>query len=122
MNIFEEIRKLNLPQVSNVPAGQTRQYAVVGSGVLAAHGIRDFKDIDLLATAELYEKLPAYSWKEKIIRPNFVVLEKGIAEASPTMMTIGKYRPDFKRVMGREKDVEDSRLIKEYVAKLKKFC
>jgi hypothetical protein len=78
--------------------------------------------MSILVTAELYEKLPAYGWKEKIIRPDFVVLAQGIAEASPTMMTIGKYRPDFKRVMGREKDVEDSRLIKEYVAKLKKFC
>jgi hypothetical protein len=90
MNIFDEIRKLDLPQVPNVPAGQTRQYAVVGSGVLAAHGIRDFKDIDLLATAELYEKLPAYG-----IRLSDLV--------------------DFKRAMGREKDAEDILLIENYL-------
>ena len=48
MNIFDQVKSLNLP---------LGKYVVVGGGVLAAHGIRDFKDIDILITEELFDEL-----------------------------------------------------------------
>ena len=45
MNIVDQVKSLNLP---------LGQYAVTGSGVMAAHSIRDYKDIDLLVTLELF--------------------------------------------------------------------
>lgn len=128
--IFERVAELGLP---------LGQYAVIGSGVMAAHGIRDFKDIDLLVTPELYEELKQKGWQEKAVRPDFIVIEKGMAEASPGIMTLPTYRPDiskliaeadiingipfvkleeviaFKRAMGREKDFKDIELIENYL-------
>lgn len=48
MTIFEDVKKLNLP---------TDQYAVVGSGVMSAHGIRSHHDVDLIVTKNLFEIL-----------------------------------------------------------------
>lgn len=53
MDIFEEVKNLNLP---------LGQYLVAGSGPIAAHGIRDYKDIDILVTENLYNKLMKSGW------------------------------------------------------------
>lgn len=129
-SIFNQVADLNLP---------FGEYAVVGSGVMSAHGIREHKDIDLLVTPRLYEELKAKGWKEKAIRPDFVVVENDIFEASPNMITLPMYQPDvpklireadiingisfvkleevinFKRAMGREKDLKDIDLINNYL-------
>ncbi|MDO8451811.1 MAG: zinc ABC transporter substrate-binding protein, partial [bacterium] len=54
MNIFSEIRKLNFPP---------EQYIVVGSGVMAAKGIRKTKDLDIVVTPELFEKCVSEGWE-----------------------------------------------------------
>jgi hypothetical protein len=120
----------------NLPLGQ---YAVVGSGAMSVHGIREHKDIDLLVANELYRDLQDRGWKRKSIRSDFEVIVSGIAEASPEMITYGTYNPDihaviqradiidsvafmqladlvdFKTSLGREKDVIDIALIKKYL-------
>ena len=132
MNIFDQVNSLKLPM---------GQYAVIGSGVMAAHGIRDFKDIDLLVTPRLYEKMKSEGWQEREVRSDLKKKKKGIFEASPDIMTVGNYRPDtkklideadiingtafvrledvidFKRAMGRPKDIEDIDLIEKYLNK-----
>lgn len=131
-DIFSEVKSLDLP---------SGHYAVVGSGVLAAHGIRGYNDIDLLVTQTLYDKLKGSGWQERAVRPDFVVIEKDRFEASPHMMWLPTYRPDtdelikhaevlhgvmfarlsdvldFKRAMGRPKDLEDIGLIERYITK-----
>jgi hypothetical protein len=129
MNLFEEVKSLDLP---------IEQYTVVGSAAMAARGIREPKDIDILVTPELYEKLKE-TWVVKQVRPDFEVVEKGLVEASPIMVTIANYDPDiyqviknseiidgvafssiqdvidFKRAMGREKDLKDVDLMLKYL-------
>lgn len=130
INIFDQVKFLNLP---------LGKYAVIGSGVMAAHGIRDYKDIDLLVSPDLYDELRHKGWKEKAVRPDFVVIEKGIFEAGPNIMTLPTYEPDinelidkadiingvafvrltdvidFKRAMARPKDLEDIGMVEKYL-------
>lgn len=53
MNIIEKIRKLNFP---------SSQYVVVGGAVLAAHGIRETEDLDVLVSPELFERCKQEGW------------------------------------------------------------
>ena len=55
MNIFEEVRKLNFPP---------RQYVVVGSGPMAARGIREIRDIDIVVSPEFFEKCKQDGWEQ----------------------------------------------------------
>lgn len=134
LNIFEQVKSLNLP---------LGEYAVVGSGVMAAHGIRDYKDIDILVTSTLYEQLKSSGWKENSDRPDLIFVEKGIFGAGRTMMTTPRYNPDndklianadvingiafiqlndlvkFKKSLSRPKDLEDIALIEKYLEEIK---
>ncbi len=58
MNIFEEIKKLDLPK---------DQFVVLGSGILGALGIREVGDIDLLVRSGLFDRLKKEGWKYEII-------------------------------------------------------
>jgi hypothetical protein len=131
-DIFDQVRSLNLP---------IRKYAVIGSGVMSAYDIRTHKDIDLVVTQDLYEELKNQGWQIKQIKPDFEVVVSGIVEASSKMVTSDNYRPnieslineadvingiaftkltevaDFKRVLGREKDVSDILLIEDFLKK-----
>lgn len=130
MNIFEEVQRLNLP---------LGEYAVVSSGTMMAHGIREARDIDLLVTPRLYTELKTRGWEAKQLKPTFTVVKNGIAEASPEMIFTGSYRPDifaiiaraeiingvvfqtltdvldFKRALNRAKDITDIALIAKYL-------
>ncbi len=130
MNIFDQVKSLNLP---------FGKYAVIGSGVMSAHNIRVHRDVDLLVTKDLYQELKKRGWKTKSIKPDFEVLVFGDFEASPDMVTLENYKPDisriiqkadvindvsfsrltdvidFKRALGRDKDLTDISLIEEYL-------
>lgn len=54
MTIFERAKQLNLP---------FGEYAIVGSAVLEAHGIREANDIDLLVSPRLFESLLKNGWQ-----------------------------------------------------------
>ncbi len=134
MSIFDQVMTLELP---------IGEYAVIGSGVMSAYGIRVHNDVDLVVTKELYEELKQKGWKTKMVTPNFEVIENGIFEASPEMITLPNYRPDinsmiknadiiqniafaslndvidFKRALGRDKDLVDIQLIQAYLSKKK---
>lgn len=132
MNIFEEIKKLNLPP---------NEFVVLGSGILGALGIREIGDVDLLIQPELFEKLKQDGWKYEVIeiegRPRDMISlgevqafkdfwweggafgpEEGIARAEKIngvlfipLLTI----LEVKKAMNREKDKQDVVLIEEYL-------
>jgi hypothetical protein len=132
MNIFDQVKSLNLP---------LGQYVVVGGGVLAAHGIRDFKDIDILITEELFDELKKNGWTVKVTSWGSNNVVNGIVEAGPSISSCKNYEPDitkvikeadiingipfmdlhelmkFKKALGREKDLVDIALIKNYLKK-----
>ncbi len=54
MDIFKEIAKLNFPP---------DQYIIVGSGIMAAKGIREANDLDIIVTPEFFEKCKAEGWE-----------------------------------------------------------
>lgn len=126
---FETVKALNLP---------IGEYVIFGSGPLKAHGIRESRDIDLLVTGELYSDLSAKGWdkqsttdgEEFLVNQNVEVYKR---------WSFGSYNPGteeiigraeiiddlpfatlqdviiWKSALGREKDVEDLRLIDDYI-------
>ena len=129
MDIFTKIKELGFPP---------DQYIVVGSGILAAKGIRQTNDLDIVVTPELFDKCKAEGWevlpwtKESI--PGKDWLKKGeievyvqlsrksggisatellkkaeIIEGIP-FITLESLI-DFKREYGRPKDFEDIKVI-----------
>jgi len=132
MDIFEEVKNLNLP---------LGQYLVLGSGPMAARRIREYKDIDILVTENLYEELVKQGWKTVEINGvngKFKVLKNGKFEVDKRLWC-GDYKPDiealiknaeiingvpflqlselvkFKTALGREKDLKDIELIHNYL-------
>ena len=115
---------------------------MIGSGTMSAHGIRNHQDIDLLVTDDLYSKLKDAGWEIQWPRPDFEYLKKGTAGASPKMVALSNYSPSlstlistadiingipfmsledliqFKRALGRDKDIKDIVLIEKYIAGL----
>ena len=60
MNIIDKVRNLKLPD---------KQFVVMGSAVLEVKGIRKAKDIDIIVTKELFDKLkndPNWEYKSEI--------------------------------------------------------
>ncbi|MEI8062035.1 MAG: zinc ABC transporter substrate-binding protein [bacterium] len=132
MNIFEEIEKLDLPK---------NEFVVLGSGILAALGIRKADDIDLLVQPELFEKLKGNDWYYEVIeiegKPRDMLSkgitqifkdfwwedktlspDEGIARAQNinginfiSLQTLLEYKKDMKR----EKDLRDVILIEAYL-------
>jgi hypothetical protein len=126
MNISQEIKNINLPQGS---------YVVVGSGILGALGIRQSNDIDLIVSREVYENLEAQGWSYDSW-PDQQTLTKGLFEVGvhwygkevdelikdaqyvegiPYLGLDDTY--EWKKKLGREKDLKDLELIDEYRAK-----
>ncbi len=133
MNIFEEIEKLNFP---------SDQYIVVGSGIMAAKGIRQTKDLDIIVTPELFEKCKAEGWEvhpwTKQGIPGKEWLRKGAVEVyvqlsrktggisakellqnaevinSAPFINLESLM-DFKSEYGRPRDFEDIEIIKNYL-------
>ena len=69
MNIFENVKKLNLP---------LGKYLVLGGGVLAAHGLRNYHDIDILTTESIFEELSKnHYWGKYKLKSGKIVLKRG---------------------------------------------
>lgn len=131
MDIFAEVKRLNLP---------LGQFVVFGSGPLAARGIRATSDVDLFTTSALYASLKAGGWQEKVkpVDAGGLYLAHGIYEADDTWH-YGDYDPTpeeliakadviqgvpfaplvevlkWKRAFGRPKDIADVGLIQAYM-------
>lgn len=126
MTIFERVQKLGLPKGG---------YAVVGGGVLEAHGLREAGDVDLVVSDEVYALLVDNGWqKKKGIDGVGIKLYLNEVEAF-SHIKIGTYQPNtvdllaraeliqnvpfltlvdtraYKLALGREKDLHDIELI-----------
>ena len=132
MNILERVKALHLPD---------GEYAVIGSGILAAKKIREAKDIDLVVTEKLLNELRARGWKRIWFFRGMLyrkLIRSGDAEAFSNVhykkynhsaeeiirgaehidgipfMSLGELI-EFKKALGREKDIRDIQLIEEYL-------
>lgn len=132
MDIFERIKQFDLP---------LGEYAVFGSALLEVWGIRKAKDLDIIATPELFEKLKQDgTWKDDS-GEGYELLTKGEADVTTVQEkpTHGDYLPDrvklikeaaiinglpfvrieeviaCKRAYNRSKDWEDIKNIENYI-------
>lgn len=115
------------------------QYAITSSGAMAAHGIREARDLDVVVMPQLWEELakkyPVTTEPiEKIDIGPIEFLGKGsmyhdpkiatVEEMIKTADTIYDHRfvkldliRQFKQQMARDKDLKDIELIDKYSAK-----
>lgn len=132
--MIEEFKKLGLP---------ADKYVITGSTVLELHGIRKarFKDLDFIGMPDVFKELRRRKWKTKrffIGWPFRKAVEHEGMECYSNMK-LRSYRPEtadiirradvingisymsledmaaFKAVLGREKDLNDIRLIREHI-------
>ena len=130
-SIFNEVKNLNFPH---------GQYAVIGGGVMSAHGIRNYGDIDLIVSRDLFEKLKTQGWAHVQGKRN--VLKNGNYEVDADYK-YGEYQPSheelirnaeiidgvpfirlnemikYKKALGRKKNKKDIELIEQYLIKQK---
>jgi hypothetical protein len=128
---------INVVKNLRLPPGK---YSVVGGGSLAARGIREYGDVDLIVTEDLYEQLKDNGWEEREKLPGHFHLYKGNAEVAKSFLHIKGSKlnsrdviknsdiiddvsfmslddlVELKRTMGREKDLKDIELIMKYVS------
>ncbi|MGA3020599.1 MAG: hypothetical protein ABSD68_01460 [Candidatus Micrarchaeales archaeon] len=134
VEIANKIKKLSLP---------LGEYALFGSVPLAAHGIRESRDIDIVAMPKLYNRLRMLQgWKEGIFPSGDKVLRKDDVEMCKDW-NYKSYNPSVKKLIteadiidgipvvkleetlawkkafGREKDLKDVKLIEKYFSKKK---
>ena len=132
MDIFSEIKKLKFP---------VEQYVIFGGAAIAARGIRETHDVDVLVTPELLEeckKNPEWKIHPRLDPGEPPGLDNGIIEIYPTIG--GGIRSNFKelrndadiingipfcnlkdvvrikRAYGREKDLRDIASIEDYLS------
>jgi hypothetical protein len=129
---LENIKKLKLPK---------RQFVIVSSGSLAVRGIREAKDVDMIVTPKLWDALskkypvinkggfdrldvgndievlgPGSSFANSSVVPIEVIFTQ--ADIFDEMKFINlNHLKKIKEKLGREKDLEDIKLIDEYLRK-----
>ncbi|OJI06981.1 MAG: hypothetical protein BK997_03925 [Candidatus Micrarchaeum sp. ARMAN-1] len=130
---FEEIAKRTRELGLNVG-----EYALFGSVPLAACGIRESQDIDMLVTHEVYQRLKVQGWKVEVFPNGRKMLKKDCFEAGEDW-NYDTYNPDparlikeadiiggipvvrleealaWKKAFGREKDLKDVKLIEKFM-------
>lgn len=126
-NIFEQVKKLNLPM---------GKYVIFGSGPMGIRGIRECHDVDIIVSEGVLEEIKKNpAWKVKKFetgRQTFVfgdielwkdwwpgkwdtedlIKRADIIDDLPfaTLEDVLKW----KKIFGREKDLKDIKLIEEY--------
>ncbi|HEY8886824.1 MAG TPA: hypothetical protein VIM31_05005 [Candidatus Microsaccharimonas sp.] len=129
-SVLSELEKLALPEGS---------YMVMGSGILEALGIRKSHDVDLVVSDEVYAKLLADGWNEKVSSDGHHGIEQGLVEAysdwtddDETVKTVSELLVNaqwvngvpfnslaklslYKTRRGQEKDIADLALIQQYL-------
>ena len=133
MDIISEVKSLSLPSDS---------YAVLGSSILAIHGIREANDIDMIVSPGLFDMLRKSGWTEETQESGRLGLAKGhffvmtnwptnwppdeegrvLEEFKPHIETRNgipflslSFMRDWKAQVGRPKDLEDVVLIDRYL-------
>lgn len=133
--IIAKMKKLNLPKDS---------YVVFGSGPLAAAGIRETNDIDLLVSSDVLKQLNKKGWKElvKDVNDKPLVFEDfeahdtwDFSPYAPTLNELLKTATEvdgikfasldevrkWKVASGRQKDLNDIKLIDKYLIQLNRL-
>lgn len=127
-DIVSKVKSLNLPKGS---------YVVYGAAPLAAVGLRETNDIDLLVSGEIFKQLKERGWKMINKGPNDTPLTREVFEAHDTW-SFSAYNPTledllknsfevdgvpfaslgdvrkWKTATGRQKDLDDIKLIDSY--------
>jgi hypothetical protein len=121
MRFIEELEKLHLPR---------DKFAIFGSGPLAIRKIRENKDIDILIREDLWQKLiKKYALNEKghLQIGNVEVCRKvihleNVDKLIDNAEIINELKfvrlndlLEWKKKMGREKDIKDIKLIEDYL-------
>ena len=129
LKFLDELKELNLP---------TGQYAIFGSGPLAVRNLRDANDIDLIVTKELWDELAlkhlphikqtakgsvmimpignieiCQTWLNMTPKIEEMIKTAEIVEGLPFVRL--EYVIEWKTFMGRPKDLNDLKLIEEYL-------
>ncbi len=121
---FSDLNKLKLPK---------NKFAIFGSGPLAIRGIRESKDIDIIVKKEVWDEL-ARKYRIEGEKKNLIKIDKikvwkdwlnlsdkidemidnaDIIEGLPFVKL--KYLLEWKKFMGRDKDIKDIKLIEDYL-------
>lgn len=124
MNMKQKISELGLPD---------NQFIVVGSGIMAAVGIRDSDDIDMIVSEELFRQLEDSGWEHDEWADQVVLKRdvfdigtqwdgKAIDELIDTATRIEgipylslQDLRKWKKEKGRDKDIRDIKLIDAYL-------
>ncbi|MBI2421092.1 MAG: hypothetical protein HYV38_03340 [Candidatus Levybacteria bacterium] len=96
-DIINKVKTLNLPKDS---------YIVFGSGPLAAAGIREVNDIDLLVSEEAYEELEKRGWRKINKGPNDSPLTHDVFEAHDNW-NFSSYNPTLKELLANAVYVDE---------------
>jgi hypothetical protein len=124
MKYLKELKSLNLP---------TGKFAIFGSAPMTIRGIRESVDLDIIVKKDLWselvkkypDSLQEYPLCLKIgnieIYKDWLMLSDKIDEMIDNAETIAnfpfvqlKYVVEWKKQFGREKDIEDLKLIQKY--------
>ena len=128
MDIFKKLKELNFP---------IGEYVLVGSGPLAARGIREASDLDIAVSPKLLKQLIDSKKYQEVQKYGKVFLEADnidiiprldwkdypmtTVEAIKTAYLINGYpflnikeTIKFKKALGREKDFRDIKLLEDY--------
>ncbi len=128
--LLEKLKELNLPE---------DEFAIFGGGPLGIRGLRKINDLDLVVLPGLWEELAqkypveetnfggkAYRAHltddiEAVSKPSFGYDAKEVIENADVIGGIRfvnlKTTIEWKKKMGRKKDLEDIRLIEDYLRK-----
>lgn len=130
MTLIERVQELNLPNGS---------YAVFGSGPMAVRGLREARDLDIVVTSELFQKLKAEgkyraealrdrhealifadvslydSWAPDSWDIDQLIREAEMIEGVP-FVKLETVR-EWKEIRNQEKDRADIKIIDEFLAK-----
>ncbi len=128
--LIDELKSLNLP---------SDYFAVTSSGAMAVRGLREANDIDIMVTEKLWKKLASKYPVKKLPWGFFITLSKNVEAMGGWP---GTQKDDlrnaerqiknaeeidgikyvklidvkkFKKRLGRKKDIEDIKLIDEYL-------
>lgn len=96
-DIVTKVKALNFPKDS---------YIVFGSGPLAAAGIREVNDIDLLVSKESYEELRKKGWQKLDKGPNDHPLVYDVFEAHDNW-NFSSYNPTLKELLANAAYVDE---------------
>lgn len=124
LDFIEQIKNLSFPE---------NQFAVFGSGPLAIRSLRKSNDIDIIVKVELWsevsKKYKVSNTDKAMIRINDIEIFKSwnlinvsvdeLIDSADVIEGIRfvklKYVLDWKKNLGRPKDLEDIKLIEEYL-------